>query len=108
MKRFNVILVLAVTAIILSISTNTFAGTFEVNISEIQVHQDRERLYVGTTYGTCGAIEGWWGWATGNPRYKEWLSMAMMAHALGKPVVVVDVDDSCVGPGPDFTGLESL
>lgn len=82
--------------------------SFERSVGEVQVLSDRVRIYVGTTYGTCGANEGWWGWSTSDPRHKDWLALALFARSQGKTVVVIDNDGTCAGPGGDTVGLEGL
>jgi hypothetical protein len=84
------------------------AYSFERSIVEIQVLSDRVRVYVGTTYGTCGVNEGWWGWSTSDPRHKDWLAVALAAQAQERPIVVHDTEGSCTGPGGDVVGLEGL
>ena len=87
--------------------SSSYALTFARTISKIDINADRVRIFVGVTYGTCGDFNDWWGWSTSDPRHKDWLSLAMTATVTGKEVEVVDVHDSCSGPG-DAVGLEEL
>ena len=96
-------------AIILTmVSQTVLASSFERNVFDIQVLSDRVRIKIGTTYGTCGSYEGWWGWATSNPRHKDWLSIVLSAQAQNRKIVVLDEQNSCAGPGGDTIGLEGL
>ena len=94
----------------LCVSNACVAGTFERDVNEIQVYDDRVRVNVGTTYGTCQDKEGWWGWSTSNPRHKDWLSLVLSAQAQGKKITVVDIHSSCAGSGSvnDIIGLEAV
>ena len=95
--------------LLLSLSSSVvYAGAFGKIIKELQVYEDRVRLNVGVTYGTCGSREGWWGWSTGNARHKDWLALALTAQAQRIEVIVYDAQDSCGGPASDITGLEGL
>lgn len=100
--------VLCATGLLLASQTVLAAWSFERNVAEIQILSDRVRIYVGTTYGTCGASEGWWGWSTSDPRHKDWLALILSAQAQGKRIVVIDNDGACSGPGSDTVGLEGL
>jgi len=80
---------------------------FDRKINEIQVLEDQVRLNVGGTYGTCGDIDGWWGWSTSHERHKDWLSLALMAYAQNKNITLYDVDSSCGGL-PSVIKLEGL
>jgi hypothetical protein len=82
--------------------------SFERSVGEVQVLSDRVRIYVGTTYGTCEASEGWWGWSTSDPRHKDWLALVLFAKGTGRSIVVYDDQGSCSGPGGDIVGLERL
>jgi len=81
--------------------------TFERSIQEIQILSDRVRINVGTTYGTCGKNEGWWGWMLENSASNHWLSLVLSAQAQGKKIVVLDEHGSCGGIG-DGVGLEGI
>ena len=95
-------------AVGVSVSFPSFAGyEFERNIHEVQVLSDRVRINVGTTYGTCGKNEGWWGWMLNNPASNHWLSVVLTAQAQGKKIVVLDTHGSCGGIG-DGVGLEGV
>jgi len=83
------------------------ASSFIEDITEIQVLEDRVRLKVGVTYGTCGEKEGWWGWSTTHDRHKDWLAIAMTAYAQNSKIVVYDAQSSCSGLS-DAIQLEGL
>jgi hypothetical protein len=86
-----------------------YAGyAFERYVAEIQVLPDRVRIFVGTTYGSCGVNEGWWGWSTSDPRHKDWLALVLSAQAQNRPVVVYDEHGSCSGPTTQEVGIERL
>lgn len=84
--------------LLLVVSLPSFSGSsFDRKIYEIQVLEDRVRLNVGGTYGTCGDIDGWWGWSTDHERHKDWLSLALMAYAQNKNITLYDTESSCSG-----------
>jgi hypothetical protein len=96
--------------IVLSITfsfVSSAAYKFERDIKEVQIFSDRVRIDVGTTYGTCGDNEGWWGWMITNPASAHWLSLVLSAQAQGKKITVHDEHGSCGGIG-DGVGLEAL
>lgn len=84
------------------------AGSFERTPREIQILPDRVRIYLGTTYGTCGQFEGWWGWSTSDPRHKDWLELVYFAIDKGLTLVFYDAQDSCYGPGGDTLEIDGL
>ena len=81
--------------------------TFERIIQEIQIIDEVVRLKVGTTYGTCGEREGWWGWSVNSPNHNAWLSLALSAQAQNKKIMVYDRHSSCGGL-PTVIQLEGL
>ncbi len=82
-------------------------SSFEREIKEVQVYEDRIRINIGITYGSCGAKDVWWGWHTTNISSASWLSVVLTAQAQGKAVTVYDAQDSCAGP-VDAIGLEGI
>lgn len=88
-------------------SSSVYAGSFTRQIQDVQVLEDRVRIYVGTTYGTCGSREGWWGWPLSHAAHSAWLSVVLTAVSQSEPVTIYDSQDSCAG-GTDYSALEGI
>jgi len=100
--------ILIAVALFIQVGQALSENWFEKSVGEIQVHADRVRIYVGTTYGTCASMDGWWGWSTGDSRHKDWFALVLFAQAQDKKIVLYDAQSACSGPGGDTIGIEAL
>jgi hypothetical protein len=93
---------------LLTAQTVMAATSFARFPSQVQILDDRVRMYIGTTFGTCGEHEGWVGWSIAHPRHKDWLDLTMLAIQEGKLLIFHDAQDSCYGPGGDTLEIDAL
>ncbi len=89
------------------LASSSLAGTFTNKVKDIQVYEDRVRVFIGGGYGTCNERDGWFGWATSNMRHNDWLSLAITAKATNSNISFYDAQNSCAGP-VDIVGIEGV